>query len=257
MNDGKIAVVFSAGGMFGAYQAGAWKVLASEIRPDLVVGASIGSLNAWAAAGGCDPGDWVRYWLSFEQASWLRWRWPRSPFGGLIDPAPFEFRIRQIHSRFQPRIDYALVLTEMPALRPRIARGEDVRWEHLAASCAILGLFPPYRIGGKRYTDGGLLGASPVWAAAQLGADRVIELNVMKPVPAIVRTVLRVPRALSPRLPKTPADLRVFPIAPARCLGSARDAVCWRRENIDAWIRQGEQDAARLVGSLRLWLAHE
>ena len=44
------ALVLSAGGMFGAYQAGAWKALAPELSPDLVVGTSAGSLNGWAIA---------------------------------------------------------------------------------------------------------------------------------------------------------------------------------------------------------------
>ena len=44
------ALVLSAGGMFGAYQVGAWKVLADVFQPDLIVGASIGAVNGWAIA---------------------------------------------------------------------------------------------------------------------------------------------------------------------------------------------------------------
>ena len=47
----KTAVVLSAGGNYGAYQAGAWEVLAPIVEPDIVVGASVGSLNGWAIAG--------------------------------------------------------------------------------------------------------------------------------------------------------------------------------------------------------------
>ena len=53
------ALVLSAGGMFGAYQAGAWEVLSQSFQPDIVIGASIGSLNGWAIAAGCDPGNSV------------------------------------------------------------------------------------------------------------------------------------------------------------------------------------------------------
>src|SRR5437667_282201 len=48
----RTALVLSGGGMFGAWQAGAWKALASRFQPDLVVGASVGSLNGYAIAGG-------------------------------------------------------------------------------------------------------------------------------------------------------------------------------------------------------------
>src|SRR5579862_9012522 len=51
----KTALVLSAGGMFGAYQAGAWRELSASFRPDLVVGTSAGSLNGWSIAGGCPP----------------------------------------------------------------------------------------------------------------------------------------------------------------------------------------------------------
>src|ERR1035438_5321759 len=51
------ALVLSAGGMFGAYQAGAWNVLSRRFQPDLVVGASVGALNGWAIAGGCSPAE--------------------------------------------------------------------------------------------------------------------------------------------------------------------------------------------------------
>ena len=51
------ALVLSAGGMFGAYQAGAWNVLSQRFQPDMVVGTSVGALNGWAIAGGCPPDE--------------------------------------------------------------------------------------------------------------------------------------------------------------------------------------------------------
>jgi len=52
-------LVLSGGGMYGAYQAGAWKALADVFRPDLIVGTSIGALNGWAIAGGCEPDELI------------------------------------------------------------------------------------------------------------------------------------------------------------------------------------------------------
>ncbi len=49
------ALVLSAGGMFGAYQAGVWNVLSQRFQPDMVVGTSAGALNGWAIASGCSP----------------------------------------------------------------------------------------------------------------------------------------------------------------------------------------------------------
>ena len=47
------ALVLSAGGQWGAWEAGAWKVLSQTFQPDLIVGASVGAWNGWAIAGGC------------------------------------------------------------------------------------------------------------------------------------------------------------------------------------------------------------
>src|ERR1035441_622902 len=56
------ALVLSAGGMFGAYHAGAWNVLSRRFQPDLVVGTSAGALNGWAIAGGCSPAELLDMW---------------------------------------------------------------------------------------------------------------------------------------------------------------------------------------------------
>ncbi len=58
------ALVLSAGGMFGAYQAGVWKALSRSFHPDLIVGASVGALNSWAILAGAwfGPVQWPPKW---------------------------------------------------------------------------------------------------------------------------------------------------------------------------------------------------
>ena len=122
MNGVMTALVLSAGGMYGAYQAGAWKALADVFRPDLVVGASIGALNGWAIAGGCDPDELVERWLHLDAASDYRWKFPRSPVHGLFDTTPLQRMIRDVYESFQPRTAYAMMVTDLMKLRPRIIR---------------------------------------------------------------------------------------------------------------------------------------
>ena len=55
--------MLSAGGMFGAYQAGVWKALSPVFRPDVVIGCSVGSINGWAIAGGISGDELIRTWL--------------------------------------------------------------------------------------------------------------------------------------------------------------------------------------------------
>ena len=68
----KTALVLSAGGMFGAYQAGAWKELSPYFQPDVVVGTSVGALNGWTIAGGVAPDELLRYWSDESLAAFLR-----------------------------------------------------------------------------------------------------------------------------------------------------------------------------------------
>ncbi len=97
-------LVLSAGGMYGAYQAGAWKELCDVFEPDLVVGASIGAVNGWAIAGGCDPDELIRRWLNLPGDGGYRWKLPKTIFGGVLNIEPLARAIRDIYESFQPKI---------------------------------------------------------------------------------------------------------------------------------------------------------
>lgn len=119
-------MVLSAGGMFGAYQAGAWSVLADYLEPDLIVGASAGAVNGWAIAGGCTPDQLKENWLTLEGAAKYRWQVPRAIHGGILDARPLMASVDRIYERFRPKIDIAVVVTELARLRPHIIRGSDI-----------------------------------------------------------------------------------------------------------------------------------
>src|SRR5579872_2995924 len=112
-------LVLSAGGMYGAYQAGAWKALADVFQPDLVVGASIGAVNGWAIAGGCDPDELIDRWLRLEEAAQYRWKPPAGIFGGVLNSEPLQLALRDLYDSFRPRIDFAMVVTDLLRLHPR------------------------------------------------------------------------------------------------------------------------------------------
>ena len=114
----KTALVLSGGGMFGAWQAGAWKAIADSFEPDLVVGASIGAVNGWAIAGGCPPDELIDAWLNLKAAGRFRWQMPRGPFRGVLNSEPLLEAIRGIHSAYRPRTEFALVVTDLLKLRP-------------------------------------------------------------------------------------------------------------------------------------------
>jgi NTE family protein len=245
------ALVLSAGGMYGAYQAGAWKALADVFHPDLVVGASIGAITGWAIAGGCDPDELVDRWLNLEAAAHFRWKFPRSPIHGVFDTQPLQRVIRDLYESFQPRIPFAMVVTDLMKLRPRVLRGDEVTWQHLVATTAIVGLFDQVRLSGRIYSDGGLLSAVPLWAAAEMGATKALVIDVLPAPPGnIARTFVGAMRVLSPFRAQVPASIEVVRLAPPKLLGAPLEAIYWTRANAEAWVRAGEEQGAAMKHSI-------
>ena len=241
------ALVLSAGGMYAAYQAGAWKALAPTLQPDLIVGASAGALNGFAIAGGCSPDELIARWTDPTTRHLMRFRIPPLT---IFDPAPLARRIHQDFARYQPRLPFALTLVEVPHLRRVCVSGARITPAHLMASCAIPFGYPPVRIDGKFYVDGGLLDAVPIWAAVELGATRMVVINALPAMPsALLRFGVNVVRAIGPARPRYP-NLDVLEIHPPGPLGPVHSAISWEESNIRRWIRQGESDAAKALAAL-------
>jgi predicted acylesterase/phospholipase RssA len=237
--------------MYGAYQAGAWKALADVFHPDLVVGASIGALNGWAIAGGCDPDELIDRWLNLGEASAYRWKFPAGFFGGVLNSDPLQRAIRDIYESFTPRIEFATVLTDLLRLGPRIVHGSEVTWRHLVATTAIVGIFDQVRIDGRLYSDGGLLSAVPLWAAAELGATKALVIDVLPETPGLIaKTFVGGMRLLSPFRPPANPSIETITVTPRSLLGPPLDSIYWKRENVERWIRQGEAEANALKHSI-------
>jgi len=220
----RVALVLSGGGLFGAWQAGAWRALSSWLRPDLVIGASVGALNGYAIASGADPDELAELWLR----------------PGFADLKNLPVTIRSLMDRYTLRTGYAVVLTDLFRMRPKVIHGAGVTWRHLAASCAIPGVLPHHKIGGIRYVDGGLLNPLPVWAAVDLGATRIVALNALPEIPsAWLRPLARGFRRVAGYHPPIAPGVELLTIAPSGPLGSLSDALRWRRDNIERWLDLG------------------
>ena len=226
------ALVLSGGGLFGAWQAGAWSVLADRFTPDLIVGASVGALNGYAIAGGATPEELRHMWLE--------------PRFSRFDELPSN--IRRMTAHYTPRIPFAITATELPRMKPRIFRDAEIAWQHLAASCAVPLVLPQVRIGDHWYSDGGLLGVLPLWAAAELGAKQMVGLQALPQTPSwLLNQFVRAFRGVASHTPPVPAGVKVYELRPSRPLGSVRDTLRWKRSNIERWLDQGAEDASRAV----------
>ncbi len=231
---GKTALVLSAGGMFGAYQAGAWKTIERHLHPDLVIGASVGALNGWLIAGGCSGEELAGHWLDPSTASLMTLRNSKA----LSEKAEWLYRA------YTPKIPFGLVVVQLPWFQTRLIRADGIQPRHLLATCSILFLLPTVKIAGTRFTDGGLLDALPVWAAAEMGATRIVAVHSLPKVsPWWIRAGFDAIRDLRGS-PKLPGNLNITTISPSEPMGTARDALVWNPDNIRRWIDLGERDAA-------------
>jgi NTE family protein len=239
----KTALVLSAGGMFGAYQAGVWAELSRVFTPDIVVGASVGSLNGWMIASCCDPGELTSRWLNLGEAGRIRWRRPAGWTDGCLDGEMLEGWVREMCSRWQPRGEYGVVLTQLPGLKPSLFRAPEAGWQHVLASCSVPVFLKQCRIGARLYSDGGLLDPLPLWAALEMGAERVVTVNVMKHRPWVIRQAVRGLCMVSGYRRESCARVEVVEISPDSRLGSARETMFWSRANAERWIEAGRRDA--------------
>lgn len=236
------ALVLSAGGMFAAWEIGVWKILRDHFTPDLIVGTSAGAWNGWAIAGGATPEELIRDWLDPATADLMQLGLHRA---GFLRPDALHDKARQLFDRYQPRVPFGLTLVEVPRMRVCLVPGPQITWRHLAATCSIPMAFPPVAIDGKRYVDGGLLGALPLWAACEMGATRAIALNCLTTLPfRLLRKTIR------PRQPRT--ALETIRIEPSSPLGSLRDTFRWSADNVERWIALGERDGKRALASITI-----
>ena len=226
--------------MFGAYQAGVWDAISDEFDPDLVVGASVGSLNGYLIAAGITPGELMDRWHAVDSLGEVRWR-PSARC--LLDPSSLERSIEQMVSAVAPRREFAVVVTETLRLRPRLFTWPAVGWEHIAASCGVPLFFPAYRIGGVRYSDGGLIDPLPLWAALELGATDIVSVDLLHHRPAAVRALVGALRLCTGYRRPTTAGVRLVEIHPHAPLGSARDSMYWSADKARRWIAMGRADA--------------
>jgi NTE family protein len=250
------ALVLSAGGLFGAYQAGAWQALEERgFRPDILVGASVGAINAAAIARGCTGPELQQLWRD-PQSSVFRWNWPPQRLS-LADPKPFEARLQKIFEQFPHRsvqTKLLVAVTELPCTKVRAVQGEQVTPRALLASCAIPFVYPPVKLHGKWCVDGGVFCRMPVAWAVQAGAAEIVAVDLLAAPPSMAArrllSLLGRARGLflrEPNLAACPDRILLRRIEPSEPLGKLRDVMRWDRRNIDRWIEQGYRAAGAVL----------
>jgi len=179
------AFVLSGGGNLGAVQVGMLRSLfAAHVRPDLIVGTSVGAINgAWLAGrgAGADLDELATVWHNLQRSDVF----PVNFLGGLrgfigrTDHLVSSAGLRKILHREltidrleDARIPFHVVATDIISGRDHLLSTGDAI-DAICASAAIPGVFPSVSIDGRNLVDGGVVNNCPISHAISLGATNV------------------------------------------------------------------------------------
>jgi len=173
------ALVLSGGGGRGAYECGVYKYLeAIGYEPDILVGTSIGAINAAAIASGRSAAELEEAWLSTQTSDVHRF-WRLKPWRSLYDTTPWRQTLRRyIDFDALPQTDNRLLIaaTELETgdLRFFDNREQDLTPDHILASSSIPLVYPWTEVNGRHYWDGAVMANTPMAGAIDAGADEII-----------------------------------------------------------------------------------
>ena len=196
--DKSLAFVLSGGGSRGALQVGALYALGeSGLRPDLLVGTSIGAVNAaflalngfakesmdtlaaaWRTAAGFNPLPKDYVWLTV-----------RAMFGRASNDPSDRVKDLLVAHGLTPELRFGdikhprliVVSSDLNTGQP-VLHGElpdDNVLEALLLSTALPPWFRPVRKQGRYLMDGGAVSNLPIEAALKLGATEIVALDLM------------------------------------------------------------------------------
>jgi len=191
----KLAFVLSGGGSLGSVQVGCLEALMQHgIYPDLIVGTSVGALNAAFLATNPTLEGVARLkeiWLSMERRGPFREGRLRVLLRLLLGREHLfsNHSLRELVCRHIGNTTFEELLVPTVIIATNLATGEPEVFRKgslesaIMASTAIPGVFPPVEIEGIKYVDGGMMnycGLEPAW---DQGARRMVVIEAPHPPP--------------------------------------------------------------------------
>jgi NTE family protein len=174
----RVAWVLGSGGPRGFVHIGVIAALTElGLRPDLIVGASVGALVGTLFAGGRSAPELER--LAFDLQPWRLARWQAIGESETWNGGPLaEF----VNSEIGGRPLHALPIA-MACVAQRLRDGSALAFTQgnagvaVQAAAAVEGQFVPVRIRGERFADADQVVPLPVRIARALGARRVLAVD--------------------------------------------------------------------------------
>ncbi len=178
----KIALALGGGAALGYAHIGVLQVLEEEgLRPDLVTGASMGSIVGGYYCAGVPLDSILLEAEDLNIFKLIDWKFGKRGF----------FEWKKVRKRLNRRLEGLRLEgleTEFIPVATDLYTGERVLLrtgrlvEAMLASATIPGLYQPLIIDGRTLVDGGLVDEVPILSARDAGADVVIAVDVSHPL---------------------------------------------------------------------------
>jgi len=174
----RIGLALGGGAARGFAHIGVIQALEENgIKPDLIVGTSVGSLVAALYASGRNGAALEALADSMDESAFTDWAFPGR---GLIRGEALARYVRERTAGRQieqMRVPLGIVATDLDSGQGILFQNGDPGVA-VRASSAVPAVFQPVRIGTREYVDGGLVAPVPVRYARQMGAELVIAVDI-------------------------------------------------------------------------------
>jgi len=189
----KNALVLSGGGGRGAYHVGVLRFLEEhEWLPDIVAGTSIGAVNGAAIASGHNSHSLWALWQRLTTSQVQKPGWNLMDGNFLLDTAPLRKTLQKegwvkfdrinsdeaaVHLRVtatELNTGHLHVFGNSDDVYPGKMRREQIKLEHIIASCSIPIVYPATQLNEGLYWDGATVANTPLGPAIDAGAQQIV-----------------------------------------------------------------------------------
>ncbi|WP_027861729.1 patatin-like phospholipase family protein [Marmoricola sp. URHB0036] len=187
----RTAFVLGGGGLLGAVEVGMLRALFEyDVRPDLIVGTSVGALNGLVVATDPTPGVVDRLldlWESVSASNDVYGDTPWRQVTRAVRTGTHLHSAEPLRERLDDEfgdLTFEQLAVQFQCCAASIERSAETWFSEgpvvpaVVASAAVPGLLPPAKVGKEHYLDGGIVNSIPLGRAVELGATRIFVLQV-------------------------------------------------------------------------------
>lgn len=193
----KTAIVLSGGGAKGSYQLGVWKALRKlKIKYDIVTGTSVGALNGVMMVQG-DYKTALKFWSNIDYKLLFNKEFKKVKENiyltyikgfiseGGMDITNLENALDEVFDEnkfYSSNVDFGIVVYNLTEKKEEMITKNNVSKEeikdYIIASATCYPAFKIKKINETKYIDGGIHDNLPINLAIDLGADKIIAVDL-------------------------------------------------------------------------------